>query len=164
MFWQLWKAHVSDMRRRSDPTATWPMFNESFMGMQRSFRICCYFYWHHMRLASETALTSAPPCCAEVRHPSFCWCLVSISCLTRQHFIALETLGSTMLRECGHTSSYPSLCGLGRKRSNFKSLVHSSCARSALAAVYSPGLTVRYLCEIRWWSSFLAWATSFFWC
>lgn len=104
-----------------------------------------------------------PLCRAVVRYPSFCWFLVSISGLTRQSFIAArEVLGFTMPRECGHTSSHPSMCGLGRKRSNFKSLVHSSCARSAPAAVYSPGLNALYLCEIRWWSSSLVWATFFF--
>lgn len=84
-------------------------------------------------------------------HASFCWSLVSFSSLTRQPFIVPREALAT-LRECGCTSSYPSTCGLSSKRLNFETLVHSSCVRSGLAAVYSPGLKALYLCEIRWWS------------
>lgn len=119
-------------------------------------------YWHH-QLSEEYGFTFH--CAvhrAEAFHPSFCQRLAGVSSLSPQAFIAAQgTLGFTMVRECGHVSSYTSKCGLGRKRSNFKRLVHSTRARSALGAV-SSGLNKLYLCEIRWWSSSLVWAISSF--
>lgn len=119
-------------------------------------------YWHH-QVSKECGFTFHWTVhWAEACHPSFCQRLAGISSLSPQAFIVAHgTLGCTMVRECGHVSSYTSECGLGRKRSNFKCLVHSTRARSALGAVYS-GLNTLYLCEIRWWSSSLVWAISSF--